>query len=315
MPRKSRYALLTVDTEALPLRATHDHVQRLVWGKHPNGQAGIREMCAIGDEFGAKHVFFVDFCGAYTQLEEMKDVARWLHAQGQDVQLHTHPEYLPSNFWPAHNLPETPKYTNDYPEDRATFVMHHFGSLLASVTGKPVQAFRAGSFRWNAGTLRALATENIPLSFNNTIGAVLNAQALHALPTTQPFRWANGILEIPVTEQQILPALNKPLWARAQFPQSRYAQYRPRWLSFLPFSLRHTEPLLVPLIHSWSLMTRSALGHAVIENDKPLVEYRKWVKRIAHDYDIITTTELLELLRANSIAVPHTEPLTKAELP
>lgn len=52
-----RYALITVDTEALPKRASEDHVSRLMWGKHEKGTAGVREMCSIGDEFGAKHVF------------------------------------------------------------------------------------------------------------------------------------------------------------------------------------------------------------------------------------------------------------------
>jgi hypothetical protein len=29
---RERYALLTVDTEALPKRAAQDHVKRLIWG-------------------------------------------------------------------------------------------------------------------------------------------------------------------------------------------------------------------------------------------------------------------------------------------
>ncbi len=62
---KHRYAMLTVDTEALSKRATGDHVKRLIWGEHAKGTAGIREMSAIGDEVGAKHLYFVDFCGAY----------------------------------------------------------------------------------------------------------------------------------------------------------------------------------------------------------------------------------------------------------
>lgn len=60
---KNRYAILTVDTEALPKRASKDHVARLMWGEHEAGRAGVAEMSAIGDEFGAKHLFFVDLCG------------------------------------------------------------------------------------------------------------------------------------------------------------------------------------------------------------------------------------------------------------
>ena len=56
----NKYTIITVDTEALPKRAVTDHVRRLIWGEHENGTAGVREMCAVGDEFGVKHVFFVD---------------------------------------------------------------------------------------------------------------------------------------------------------------------------------------------------------------------------------------------------------------
>src|SRR5688572_14902359 len=125
---KNRYLMLTVDTEALPRRASQDHVKRLMWGEHENGTAGIREMAAIGDEFGAKHIYFVDLCGAYSYLGETLEVVRWLDAMGQDVQLHTHPEYLPKSFWDEYGYDSKPQYMNQYRDDaRAEFVIQHFG--------------------------------------------------------------------------------------------------------------------------------------------------------------------------------------------
>src|SRR5690606_35005400 len=109
---RNRYALISVDTEALPRRASHDHVKRLMWGQHEAGTAGIREMSLIGDEFGVKHVFFVDMCGAYDYLNEVEKVVQWLDNAGQDVQLHTHPEYLPKSFWDAHGFSLKPQYMN-----------------------------------------------------------------------------------------------------------------------------------------------------------------------------------------------------------
>ena len=97
----NKYALITVDTEALPNRAETDHVRRLIWGEHANGTAGVREISGIGNEFSAKHVFFVDMCGAYARRDEMEEVVRWLDHDGQDVEMHAHPEYLPETFWPA----------------------------------------------------------------------------------------------------------------------------------------------------------------------------------------------------------------------
>ena len=111
---KNRYALLTVDTEALPKRAEEDHVRRLMWGEHEKGTAGVREMASIGNEFGAKHVFFVDMCGAYERADEIREVMAWLNADGQDVELHTHPEYLPDEFWQKNRFRVRPKLMNRY---------------------------------------------------------------------------------------------------------------------------------------------------------------------------------------------------------
>lgn len=312
---KNKYAFITIDTEALPNRAATDHVRRLIWGEHANGTAGVREMCAIGDEFGAKHVFFVDMCGAYVRGDEMLAVVRWLHNAGQDVQLHAHPEYLPEDFWPKHNFKYRPRFMNQYADDKDDFVIGYFGNMITEVTGKPLRAFRAGSFRWNAGTIRALARHNIPLSFNNSMCAVHNEQCLHSLPTNLPFKWSNGIIEIPMSEKNILPRLEQDWWARLQYPQSKFFRYRPGWASFLPGSISHQTPLLVFLLHSWSLLYWDENGHGVYRDDARLEGYRKLLKRLSKDYDIITTAELLNVINRGEIHLSHTEDLARAELP
>ena len=310
---KSRYALITVDTEALPRRASSAHVTRLIWGKHENGTAGVREMCAIGDEFGTKHVFFVDMCGAYAEQDSMREVVRWLDQKGQDVQLHAHPEYLPGEFWEEHHLDQRPRFMNQYADDRDSFVIGHFGSMISSITNKPLRAFRAGSFRWNAGTIRSLATHNIPLSFNNSMCAVYNEQCPYSVPTNQPFIWSNGIMEIPVTEQKIFPRLERDWWARLQYPQSKFFCYRPKWASFLPGSVDHKTPLLVFLLHSWSFLYWDENGHGTYRDDKRMEGYRKLLKQVAMDYDIITTEDILYLLEKKEIVPTHTEYIAKAE--
>src|SRR5690606_22863450 len=129
--RRERFLLLTVDTEALPKRALMDHVGRLIWGSYDAGTAGISEMCQIGSEFGAKHVFFVDLCATLDQQAQMLDAVRWLDQQGQDVQLHAHPETLPKSFWVKHGLDHRPALMNEYKDQaRAEFVFRHFGKLI-----------------------------------------------------------------------------------------------------------------------------------------------------------------------------------------
>ncbi|SMG56511.1 polysaccharide deacetylase [Paraburkholderia susongensis] len=313
---KNRYALLTVDTEALPRRAADDHVTRLMWGRHEKGQAGIAEMAAIGDEFGVKHVFFVDACGAYSRLDETREVMRWLDAAGQDVQLHTHPEYLPDAFWDEHGLARHPKHMNQYAEDsRAELVIKHFGTLLSECTGKPVLAHRGGSFRWNAGTIRALKVAGIQLSFNNSMSAVHVGQCVYSEPTNLPFLWSNGVIEVPTTEKRIKSKVGKKeWWARLTYPESSYFRVRPWWRKSLFDVFSGSPELSVFLLHSWSLLYWDEQRHATYRDDQRLEGYRKLLFRLTKDYDVITTTDFLDLHARGKIKTTHTVELARAEL-
>ena len=312
---KNRYALLTVDTEALPKRAEADHVTRLIWGEHDKGTAGVREMCAIGNEFGAKHVFFVDMCGAYARREEIRQVMAWLHRDGQDVELHVHPEYLPNSFWANAKFAARPRFLNQYTDSlKEEFLLSHFAEEISSVTGKRVLAFRAGSFRWNATTLRTLAKLGIRLSFNNTTAAMNMGQNPYSIASNRPFQWSNGIIEVPVTEKNILPRFGRELWARFQYPLSCFVKYRPWWASFLPYSVSRRDGFLVCLIHSWSLLYWNDKGHGVYRDDARIEGYRKLVRQLSRDYDIITSQALLGLCEAGKIALSHTEDISHAEI-
>lgn len=269
---KDRYALITVNTEALPKRAARDHVNRLMWGRHEKGTTGIGEMCAIGDEFNAKHVFFVDLCGAHASLDETREVVRWLDKRGQDVQLHTHPEYLPTSFWQEHGLAPFPQYMNQYADDgRAKFVIRHFGQMISDVTGKALRAFRAGSFRWNASSLRALKAVNIPLSFNNSMCAVHVGQCYFSEPTNHPYAWSNGVIEVPTTEKKILPKIGKDAWwARLTYPESSCFKFYPWWGQLLLDAFSGSPSFAVLLLHSWSLLYWDENGFGSYRDDRRL---------------------------------------------
>lgn len=292
--------MLTVDTEALPRRATEDHVRRLIWGEHGSSSAGIREMCRIGDEVGARHVFFVDVCGAYARGDQVAQVVRWLDQAGQDVQLHVHPEYLPEEFWVEHGFNYRPRFMNQYGQSKAEFTLRHFGALISDITNKPLLAFRAGSFRWNADTLRALDSVGIPLSFNNSMKAFLDGVCPHAEATNAPFAWSNGIIEVPVSERRPLPFYDGLGWERLSCPYSN-TFFVPPWQMFWPFTAGIDKAFLVLLMHSWSLLHWDENGHAQYRNDRRIESYRRLVRKLSKDYDIITTSDLMDLLACGRI--------------
>ncbi len=314
MKNRNRYALLTVDTEALPHRAPHDHVNRLILGKHGENSAGVREMSAIADEFGAKHIFFVDFCAPFeSELEKTKEIAIWLDAHGQDVQLHTHPEMLSESFFKSINLQKRPRFMNLYNKEKNLKIIEYFSKLLEETLNKPVLAHRAGSFRWNANTLRALKVCNIPLSFNNSYKNYVTERNPYSIKSFSPFYWNNGLIEIPVTEKQIFPFYKDNLWTSLQFPPTKYFKYRSKLTSWIPYSVDKSSPFLVSLIHSWSLLDEDENKYFIYKNDKKAEEYRKFVKMLAKDYDIITSPELLDLVKSGKLIISHTEQIKHAE--
>lgn len=310
---RNRYALVTVDVEAQPARAKEEHVKRLVWGDYANGSAGVREMCAIADGVGGKLVHFVDACGVYLHGEPFADAVRWMVRAGHDVQLHSHSEFLPDSFWVEHGFAPRPRLMNQYDEAKAAFTIRYFSEYLGGITGEKIRAFRAGSFRWNLGTLKAQGELGIPLSFNNTMRGLVDGVCPYAEPVQHPYEWSNGVIEVPITERRFPAREDKVWWGRLAFPSTN--RHRdPPWRVLWPYTLGRKIDVLVILLHSWSLLYWDENGHAVYRDDKRLEDFRKLMKKLAKDYDIITTADFLDLHARGKIKTTHTVDLSLADM-
>lgn len=299
---RNRFVLITVDTEAQPARAPQDHVKRLIWGEHDQGTAGIREMCMAANDVGAKLVFFVDACGMFLHGKTFEDAAFWLKQAGHDVQLHTHSEFLPPSFWEHHGFPARPTLLNQYSEKKAAFTIEYFSKYLANITGEKTRAFRAGSFRWNIGTLTAQAKLGIPLSFNNTMRGLVDGVCPYAEPVQHPFVWSNGVVEVPITERRFPSRGDKVWWGRLAFPSTN--RHRdPPWRVLYPYTFGRKIEVLVILVHSWSLLYWDANGYGVYKDDRRHEDFRRLMRKLSRDYDIITTDQFLNLYENGKIII------------
>lgn len=270
-------------------------------------------MCQIGNEVGARHVFFVDVCGAYTFGNQIAEVVRWLDGTGEDVQLHVHPEYLPPEFWETHGFKYRPRFLNQYDQLKAEFTLNFFGKFISDITEKPIKAFRAGSFRWNANTIRALRSTGIQLSFNNSSKAFFDGVCPYREPTNFPFVWSNGIIEVPVSERRYLPLFDRFGWERMSFPYSN-KHFFPPWRILCPFTLGIDNSFLVILMHSWSFLYWDKNGQAEYRDDRRIESYRRLVQKLSKDYDIITTHDFLDLYSSGKIKVTHSVDIALTEL-
>ena len=304
----ANYLMLTVDTEALPNRAIDNHVDRQMLGIHENGTAGVKDMASITSEFGGSMVFFIDICGALNEKNKVLEIARWLEQHGQDVELHLHPEYLPKEYW---NNIELTSNGILYYSDKEFFLLKTFSDELANAIGRKILAFRAGSFRWNSVTLETLKKLDIPMSFNNTQAAMALGQCPYSSPMQRPFKWSNGIIEVPVTEKNFFPKFSDNWWVRFQYPLCSLVRYRPRWCSFIPYSISPKDNFVVCLMHSWSFLYRDENGIEYYKDDKRMEGFRRMLKSMSKDFDIIDSKNLLDLINTGKIDISHTEDISK----
>lgn len=298
-----RYAMLTVDTEALGNRTTEQHVRRLIWGEFYNGRAGIRELSSICRDFSSKLTFFVDTCSTEFYGNEINQVISWLDSDGQDVQLHVHPEQLPVEYWEKNGFTDTPRMFNKYNYEKALFTLSTFSKVISDITKKPVLGFRAGSFRWNYNTIKAMGDIGISLSFNNRYSAFMRGLCSHSEKTNYPYRWTNEVIEIPQTEYLVQKSLKKEKWTSFKYPLNPFGSNSPEMVMGPVINKDSNQPFLVLLLHSWSLLYQNENGYFEYRDDQRIEEFRELVKKISVDYDIITCPDFLNLLQEGKIKI------------
>ena len=98
------------------------------------------------------------------------------------------------------------------------------------------------------------------------------------------------------------------------YPESSYFRFDPWWGALLLNTLSDRPVFSVFLLHSWSLLHWDENGYGIYRDDQRLEGYRKLLARITKDYDVITTSDFLDLHARGRIALTHTVDLSRAEL-
>ena len=175
--------------------------ERYVYGASRTEGYALPKTLQILQRYGLRGVFFVEpLFSARFGSQHLKTITDLILDAGQDVQLHLHPEWTdeirPGLIDDCERKRQHLTYYT-FPEQTALIA---FGKArLEDATGRPVTAFRAGSFAANRDTFRALAHNGIG------IDSSLNESFDHSEGTLpSPNRWKpqdhiDGVDTYPVT--------------------------------------------------------------------------------------------------------------------
>lgn len=137
---------------------------RYVYGRSSRGNYALPKTLEILQRHGLLGVFFVEpLFSARFGKQYLREIVQLIASAGQDVQLHLHPEWTdeirPKLIPDCDNKRQHLIY---YSLDEQVALIGWGKQALENILGRPITAFRAGSYAANNDTFAALARNGIP---------------------------------------------------------------------------------------------------------------------------------------------------------
>ena len=175
--------------------------QRYIYGPTSKGRYGLPHIVDVLNQHGLNGVFFVEplFASRFG-IQPLQEIVGLLNDAGQEIQLHMHTEWVDESRQPL--LQDTSKkrqHMRYFTRDEQTTLVGHGLRLLDEAGAAETNAFRAGSFAFNADTLVALANNNV--SFDSSYNASMFGPDSGVLPGTTLLNptECDGVFEYPMT--------------------------------------------------------------------------------------------------------------------
>lgn len=187
------------DVEASPDRSDGDAIDTLVWGRLGGQEVGIRRICGVLEQYGITGNFLVDFASCLSRGDRRaREIVDFLLGRGHEVHVHLHPAWLARDWGlrigngRSSNLDRTGYEMSRRLLDFAVAKYEQF-------TGERARMFRSGSYQMNSFMVLAAGSLGIEALSNVRAGRLKSTLAgWEAAASLEPFRWENGVLEIPV---------------------------------------------------------------------------------------------------------------------
>lgn len=237
---------------------------------------GLMEIVRMLDERGLAGTFFLNVYEHRSWGEAaMRDIAARLQAAGQDVALHTHPQWAYDPLRPG---------MHQYSPDEQTSIIEEGVRLLTEWTGRPVVAHRAGDYSADEHTLEALERNGLRLDSSLFWGNPRSRLNGLGLPPNLPSS-IGRITEIPVTVYErekrsrifgdVFPSVVSVRKIDADwFIDEEEAR------SAIDAVIEAELPFLVVFLHSFSFLAGSGQGAAPVADSQTKAIFRAILDRV-----------------------------------
>lgn len=300
----TRRLMITVDVEAQPRRASKAPLERLIWGRLPEGQAGISEMMDIAERHGAALTMFLDYAEEHLYGEELLDVGREIHRRGHDLELHLHPQFLSADRFPSLN-PKTVWNLANVDTDAAGVLTKFACDAHQRAIGIPPVAFRGGGYRYGAPLLREFAARGVMVdsSYNP-------AKRDRPMPGNShvraQFKWVDGPFEIPISTVENFEGRSASIdynFNTGIFLNGNPDQNADKHLQFLEhFYADHGEDAIAVLVmHSWSLLQLDDDGVFSSLHPDGADKLDRLIACLGNATEIVTARQAHELLSVGKV--------------
>lgn len=281
---------VTIDVETNPSR-THsgDPLEHMVWGRYKGHELGITQMMDAADKYGARLTFFHNYPEYHNYGNGMLDAARYIRERGHNVEIHLHPSRIKDHVFSDKGVPVIKRIQEMTPEV-ASVVMDHILELHEKATSVAATSFRGGAYYYTPSFLDVLRDKGITLVSNDN--ADNGVGVIEAKPRA-PFRWDNGLLELPIANVPDWPKKGKTYafnFNSAQFARSSLTVERGVELA-LDY-LEHYDRLFpsgIPtmILHSWSLWRRDENRMFSSPGEGDLERFDQTMKAFSERYDVV----------------------------
>lgn len=222
----------------------------------------------------------------------MRDIVMKLQATGQDVALHTHPQWI-------YNPSQWAMF--QYNLDEQTTIVRDGVRLLEAWTGRPVVAHRAGAYTADQNTLKALKSSGIRIDSSMFWGHPWSHLNGLGIPRNLPSS-TDHVAQIPVTVYQ---REDRPrLIGGFLSPVTSIRKIDPDWflnkeeaLSAIDAVVKADLPFLVVFLHSFSFIKNQGDKSVLTADRTSLDIFHAMLDHIAERHlPVVTMRDLAESL-------------------